>query len=243
MKFKILASIIILLILGWTYVTISTNDGQIQPLGRLSFVKISNPDMYTGSPHSKLVAQYALDRGSNVALVVHLAGHTNGYPCYTEDNGTVLIEELGFQDSETNYHENNSYTWLVQSSIQMFLFGVPDGRFRYVSDGIVFNNLGDAMAYLNQKAANFGQKGKTVMVFHGTVRGGNPNFNLGCGAPLYFQICWYQYGRLAAYYYLLTGILYPYLKSPYTFYELTNSQYLQKAYNQGQLDLQTAPYD
>ena len=138
MKFKI-ALIIILFVVGWIYVTSSTADGQIQPLGRLSFVKVSNPDMCTGSPHSKLLAQYALDRGSNVALVVHLAGHTSGYPCYTEDNGTVLIEELGFQDSETDYRENNSYPWLIKSSIQMLVFGVPDGRFRYVSDGIVFN--------------------------------------------------------------------------------------------------------
>ncbi len=243
MKFKIIAAIIIILILGFTYVTLTTSNGDIQPLGRLSFVKISNPDMYSGSPHSKLLAQYALDRGSNVALVVHLAGHTDGYPCYTEDNGTVLIEELGFQDGATNYRENNSYTWLIQSSVGMLLFGVPDGRFRYVSDGIVFNNLSSAMDYLNQKAVNFGQKGKVVMTFHGTVRTGDPDFNLGCGAPLYYQICWYEYGRLSAYYYLLTGILFPYFNSPYAWYELTNSKQLEDAYNSGQLDLNYAPYD
>lgn len=242
MKFEI-ALIIILFVVGWIYVTSSTADGQIQPLGRLSFVKVSNPDMYTGSPHSKLLAQYALDRGSNVALVVHLAGHTSGYPCYTEDNGTVLIEELGFQDSETDYRENNSYPWLIKSSIQMLVFGVPDGRFRYVSDGIVFNNLSSAMNYLNQKAEAFGQKGPVVMVFHGTVRNINPNLDLGCGAPLYFQICWYEYGRLAAYYYLISGILFPYFNSPYNWYELLNAQQLQDEYNSGQLDLNYAPYD
>ena len=241
MKFKILAAIVILLIVGSAYVIVSTSSGNIQPLGRLSFVKISNPDMYSGSPHSKLLAQYAQDRGSNTALVVHLAGHTNGYPCYQE--GNVLIEELGFQDGATNYRENNNYTWLIQSSVGMLLFGVPDGRFRYVSDGIVFNNLTDAMNYLNEKAVAHGQVGKTVLVFHGTVRGGDPNFNLGCGAPLYYQVVWYEYGRLAAYYYLVTGILFPYFNSPYTIYELTNAKPLQDAYNSGQLDLQTAPYD
>ncbi len=243
MKVEIVLIVIILLIAGWIYVTLDTADGDIQPLGRLSFVKVSNPDMYSGSPHSQLLAQYALNRGTNVALVVHLAGHTTGYPCYTEDNGTVLIEELGFQDSETNYKENNSYTWLIQSSIGMLIYGVPDGRFRYVSDGIVFDNLSSAMDYLDEKAAKFGGTGKRVMVFHGTVRGGNPNFNLGCGAPLYFQICWYEYGRLAAYYYLLSGIIFPYINSPYAQYELTNAENLQDAYNSGLLDLQTAPYD
>ena len=241
MKYKILASIIILLILGSTYVILTTANSNIEPLGRLSFVKISNPDMYTGSPHSNLLAQYAQERGSNTALVVHLAGHTNGYPCYTNCN--VLIEELGFQDSESNYVENNSYTWLIESSLQMLIFGVPDGRFRYVSDGIVFNNLSSAMNHLDQVAAAHGQVGKTVLVWHGTVRGGNPNFNLGCGAPLYFQIVWYEDGRLAAYYYLITGILFPYFNSPYTWYELTNAKQLQDAYNSGQLDLQYAPYD
>ncbi|MGA2675636.1 MAG: hypothetical protein ACLQG5_08095 [Methanobacterium sp.] len=241
MKYKIIASIIILIILGSTYVILSTSNGDIEPLGRLSFVKISNPDMYTGSPHSNLLAQYAEERGSNTALVVHLAGHTNGYPCY--QNGNVFIEELGFQDSESNYAENNSYTWLIESSLQMLIFGVPDGRFRYVSDGMVFNNISSAMNYLNERAQAHGQVGKVVMVWHGTVRGGNPNFNLGCGAPLYFNICWYEYGRLAAYYYMVTGILFIYFNSPYTWYELTNAQQLQNAYNSGQLDLQYAPYE
>lgn len=241
MKFKIIAFIIILLLLGFTYVTLTSANGSIAPLGRLSFVKISNPDMYSGSPHSKLLAQYAEDRGSNTALVVHLAGHTDGYPCYQE--GNVFIEELGFQDSETNYRENNSYTWLIQSSLQMLIFGVPDGRFRYVSDGIVFNNLSSAMDYLNQKAIEHGKVGQTVMVFHGTVRSGNPLINLGCGAPLYFQICWYEYGRIPAYYYLITGMLFPFLNSPYTWYEIMNSVQLENAYNNGQLDLDYAPYD
>jgi hypothetical protein len=125
----------------------------------------------------------------------------------------------------------------------MLIFGVPDGRFRYVSDGMVFNNITSAMDYLNERAQAHGQVGKVVMVWHGTVRGGNPNFNLGCGAPLYFNICWYEYGRWAAYYYMVTGILFPYFNSPYTWYELTNAKQLQDAYNSGQLDLQYAPYE
>lgn len=241
MKFKILALIIFIIILGSAYAVTSISGGNIEPLGRLSFVKLSNPDMYSGSTHSKLLAQYTEERGSNTALVVHLAGHTNGYPCYME--GNVLIQELGFQDSETNYSEISEPSWLIPSSLKMFLFGVPDGRFRYVSDGQVFNNLSDAMDHLNEKAAAHGQVGKTVLVFHGTVRDWDPNYNLGCGAPLYFQIVWYKYGRWAAYYYLITGILFPYFNSPYSNYELNNAQKLQNEYNNGQLNLQHAPYD
>jgi hypothetical protein len=243
MKWKIIAIFLIsVLVLGFIYVNINTSNGEYQPLGRLSFVKISNPDMYTGSPHSTLAAQYAQDRGSNTVLIVHFAGHTGGesYPNYLE--GNVLVEELGYQDSATDYKENNSMSWLIQSSVNEIIFGIPDGKFRYVSNGHVFYNLNDALNYLDEVAAQHGKVGKTIIVYHGTARGGNPNIMLGCGIPLYFQIVWDKYGRLAAYYYLLTGIIFPYYDSPYTFYELSNAQKLQDLYNSGGLDLDTAPY-
>jgi hypothetical protein len=226
MKWKITAVILIIILITVAVYSMSINT-EFQPLGRLSFVKISNPDMYSGSPHSKLAAKYAHDRGSNTVLVVHLAGHTTGYPNYME--GDVLIEELGFQDSATNYKENNNLTWLIQNSIQILLFGVPDGRFRYVSDGIVFNNLSDALKYLDEKTVAHRNKGKTLLLYHGTARGGSPEIMVGCGVPLYFQVLEHEYGRVGSYYYLL--------------YELQNAQNLQNEYNKGQLDLQTAPYD
>lgn len=197
--------------------------------------------MYSGSVHSQLAAQYAQERGSNTVLVVHLAGHTTGYPNY--DEGNVLIEELGYQDSYTNYTEDNSFPWLVQSTFQYLIFGVPDGRFRYVSDGIVFNNLTDALNYLDQRAASHGKVGKTVLLFHGTARAGSPEIMVGCGAPLYFQVLDHEYGRLGAYYYLFTGLVFPYYSNPNALYELQNAMQLQNQYNQGQLDLNTAPYD
>lgn len=235
-------AIIVLIILFLVVAVYSMSlMSEFQPLGRLSFVKITNPDMYTGSVHSKLAAQYAKERGSNTVLVLHLAGHTTGYPNY--DEGGVLIEELGFQDSFTDYKENNNIFWLIQNSLLILTFGVPDGRFRYVSDGIVFNNLDDALNYLDQKAVSHGKVGKTVLLYHGTARGGSPEIMVGCGAPLYFQVLDREYGRISAYYYLFTGLLFPYYNNPYTLYELQNAQQLQKEYNQGQLDLKTAPYD
>ena len=74
MKYKIIASIIILIILGSTYVILSTSNGDIEPLGRLSFVKISNPDMYSGSPHSNLLAQYAEERGIEYGISCTFSG-------------------------------------------------------------------------------------------------------------------------------------------------------------------------
>ena len=132
--------------------------------------------------------------------------------------------------------------WLIQSSIREIIFGIPDGKFRYVSNGHVFNNLTDALQYLDEVAAQHGKTGKTIIVYHGTARGGNPNIMLGCGIPLYYQILWHKYGRMAAYYYLITGILFPYYNSPYALYELSNAGTLQKLYNKGGLDLDIAPY-
>lgn len=243
MNWKIwIAIILTLIIVGCAYVNLSTANGEYQPLGRLSFVKLSNPDMYSGSPHTELATKYAQDRGSNTVLVVHFAGHTGGesYPDYLD--GDVLVEELGYQDSATDYKENNSMDWLIKSSIQELIFGIPDGKFRYVSNGHIFYNLDDALTYLDELAAQHGKVGKTVIVYHGTARGGNPNIMLGCGVPLYYQIVWDKYGRLAAYYYLISGILFPYFNSPYSFYELSNAQKLQDLYNNGGLDLDTAPY-
>jgi hypothetical protein len=234
--------LVLLFILGFVYVSNAASDNEYEFLGRLSFVKISNPDIYQGSPHSRLAAEYAKERGSNTVLILHFAGHTGGqsYPNYLE--GDVLVLELGFQDGATDYKLNNSVDWLVHSSFTMFLFGVPSDRFRYVSNGHVFYNLGDALIYLDQVAAQYGQEGKIVVVYHGTARGGNPNIMLGDGVPLYFQMVWLKHGRLAAYYYLLSGMLFPYYNSPYASYELFNAEHLQELYNDRGLNLKTAPY-
>ncbi|MGZ7096235.1 MAG: hypothetical protein ACXVHU_07170, partial [Methanobacterium sp.] len=82
--------VVILLLLG-VYSYIVTLNGEIEPVGRLSFVKLANPDMYPGHPHSQLLAKYAEERNSKCALVVHFAGSSN-YRSYQE--GDVYIIEM-----------------------------------------------------------------------------------------------------------------------------------------------------
>jgi hypothetical protein len=226
MKWKIVVILLVIIVAGYAYV--SSLNGPYTPMGRLSFVKILNPDMAPGNPHSKLVAQYAQDRGSNTALVVHLAGHKSGYPCYYE--GNVFIEELGLID-------NGGYSTNIKwgDVIQGFLFGIPDSRYQYVSDGIIFDNLTDALNYLDQRAAENGQVGPRLLFWHGTVRNDNPIINQGCGLPLYYKICDHYYGRLGAYYYTFTGMIFPYLNSPYRNFEIMNAPELQYDYNHGLL--------
>lgn len=227
MKWKVIIIVLVLAVAVFAYV--SSLNGTYTPMGRLSFVKILNPDMSPGNPHSTLVAQYAEERGSNTVLVCHLAGHKTGYPCYYE--GDVLIEELGFIDTEKGYSTTINWSDVVQG----FLFGISDTRFDYVSDGIVFDNLTDALDYLDEKAAENGQVGPRLMFWHGTVRTDNPIINQGCGFPLYFAICDHYYGRLGAYYYAITGMIFPYLYSPYRNFEIMNSAQLQYDYNNGLL--------
>ena len=221
--------IIILLILGIAvFAYVSSLAGPYAPMGRLGFVKILNPDMSQGNPHSTLAAKYAKDRGSNTVLICHLAGHKSGYPCYYE--GDVFIMELGFID-KGGYSTDIKWNDVIQG----LLFGIPDDRYDYVSDGIIFDNLTDALNYLDKKAAENGQKGPILMFWHGTVRSDNPIINQGCGLPLYYKICDHYYGRLGAYYYTLTGMIFPYLNSPYRNFEIMNSAQLQYDYNHGLL--------
>ena len=226
MNWKVIIILLVLVISVYAYV--SSMSSPYTPMGRLAFVKVLNPDMSPGNPHSTLAAKYAKQRGSNTVLIVHLAGHRSGYPCYWE--GDVFIEELGLLDK-------GGYTTTIKwdDVIQGFLFGIPDDRYEYVSDGIIFENLTDALNYLDQRAEENGQVGPRLMFWHGTVRTDNPIINQGCGLPLYYKICDHYYGKLGAYYYTLTGIIFPYLNSPYRNFELMNSAQLQYDYNHGLL--------
>ena len=226
MNWKVIIILVVLIVAVFSYV--SSLNSPYTPMGRLGFVKILNPDMSPGNPHSTLAAKYAKQRGSNTVLVVHLAGHRSGYPCYYE--GDVFIEELGLLD-KGGYSTNIKWNDVVQG----FLFGIPDDRYEYVSDGIIFENLTSALNYLDKKAAQNGQKGPRLMFWHGTVRSDNPIINQGCGLPLYYKICDHYYGRLGAYYYTLTGMIFPYLNSPYRNFEIMNSAQLQYDYNHGLL--------
>ena len=47
------ALLILALFVGYSYIIVS--NGPINPLGRLSFVKLENPDIYPGHPDSVLL--------------------------------------------------------------------------------------------------------------------------------------------------------------------------------------------
>jgi hypothetical protein len=95
MKWLLVLLAILALIVGYSYITVS--NGPIEPLGRISFVKLLNPDFYPGHPHSQLLAKFADERRSQSALVVHFAGSSN-YRSYQE--GDVFIIEMGYIDTQ-----------------------------------------------------------------------------------------------------------------------------------------------
>lgn len=222
--------LLLILILFGSYLVLTSGVSQYDPAGRAGFVKLKNPDMYKGNPHSEFVASYTKKQGSNTALVVHTAGHTSGYPCYHE--GDVYIMELGFIDKERGYQPYLDWNDIING----FIFGLSEDRYNYVSDGIVFHNLDDALDYLDKKAKQNGQVGKRVLFYHGTVRGGTPIINQGCGFPLYYLLLSHEYGRIGAYYYIITGAMFPYLNNPYKDFELMHASDLQYYYNNNLLN-------
>jgi hypothetical protein len=228
MKWSLVILAVFLLIVGYAYV--STINGPITPEGRLAFCKVANPDMYPGHLHSQLLAKFANESGSKCILVVHFAGSSN-YRCYKE--GDVEILELAFVDTQgTGAEGDTDYL----DSIKIALFGAPEGRYQYKTDGKVFTNLDDALDYLYGIAEENGQEGPIPMYWHGTARKGNPMFAQGCGFPLYFDIVRQQYGLIPAYVYTLKGMILPYIKDPYANFELTHSSELQNYYQQGMID-------
>ena len=234
------ALVILAIIIGYSYITVS--NGPIEPLGRLSLVKIANPDMYPGHPHAKLLGQYAVDRGSQCALVLHFAGSSN-YRSFPEavnetsnQQGSVYIIEVAFIDTQGGGSKSLSQINPFDS-LNVALFGVPDGRYKYMSDGTIYNTYDEMMAHVNTLAQQHGQQGPIPMVWHGSVRSDSPLIDPGCGFPLYFQILTKNYGIIPAYVYTAYGLLFPYLNSPYWKYELTHSSQLQQLYNEGGLNL------
>jgi len=228
MKWTSVLLVIILLIGAYSFSI--TLAGPIEPLGRLGFVKFANPDMYPGHPHSELLAQYAEKRGSKCILVCHFAGSSD-YSSYME--GDVYIMELAFIDTQgTGAADNVNYL----DSLKIALFGVPDGRYKFKTDGRVFRSYDKAMDYIYRKAKRHDQEGRIPMVWHGTSRSENPIINQGCGFPLYFYIMSKEYGAIPAYIYTLAGILFPYFEDPYRNFELLHSSQLQELYTSGELD-------
>jgi len=228
MKWALVVLAVFLLLVGYAYV--STINGPITPEGRLAFVKLANPDMYPGHLHSQMLARFANESGSKSILVVHFAGSSN-YRNYKE--GDVEILELAFVDTQGTGAEGATNYW---DSLQIALYGVPDGRYQYKTDGKVFNNLDDALDYLYGIAEKNGQEGPIPMYWHGTARKDNPMFAQGCGFPLFFDIVRKQYGIIPAFVYTFKGMLLPYFKDPYASFELQHASELQNYYQEGMIN-------
>ena len=236
----LIALAILAVIIGYSYVAVSS--GPIEPLGRLAFVKILNPDMFPGNEHSQLLAQYAADRGSQCALVVHFKGTSNYRSYWQELNSSssssqsgVYIIEVAFIDTQGGGSKSLSQINLLDS-LKVALFGVSDGRYKYVSDGVTYNTYDEMMAHVETLAKEHGQTGPIPMVWHGTVRTDNPIIDQGCGFPLFFQIMTNTYGIIPAYVYTIYGMIFPYLHSPYWQFELSHASQLQQLYNAGELN-------
>lgn len=228
MRWSLVVIAIVLIIVGYAYV--STLNGPITPEGRLALVKVANPDMYPGHLHSQLLAKFAKEAGSKSILVVHFAGDSN-YRCYKE--GDIEILELAFVDTQGTGAEGATNYW---DSLKIALFGAPEGRYQYKTDGKVFTNLDDALDYLYGIARANGQNGPIPMYWHGTARKDNPMFAQGCGFPLFFDIIRKQYGIIPAYVYTLRGMFYPYFKDPYASFELQHASELQNYYQEGMIN-------
>jgi hypothetical protein len=228
MRWLMVLITIIALILGYSFISVA--NGPFDPLGRTAFVKLGNPDFYPGHPHSQLLAEYAEERNSKCALICHFAGSSN-YRSYQD--GNVFIIELAFIDTQgTGAEGDTNYL----DSLSIALFGIPDGRYKYKSDGIVFDNYDEAMEHVYTLARNHGQEGAIPMAWHGSARKGNPIFIQGCGFPLYFHILQKTYGIIPAYVYTVYGMIFPYIHSPYKWFELRNSTDLQLLYRGGNLN-------
>lgn len=218
---------ILALIIGYSYVTVS--NGPIEPVGRLAFVKLANPDMYPGHAHAQLVENLTKEYNSKTVLVVHMAGGAN-YCSYQQ--GDVYVITVAFIDTQgIGSASLNQINFL--DSLKVALFGVPDGRYKYMSDGVIYNSYDEMMNHVNKLAKEHGQQGPIPMFWHGTVRNGTPILTPGCGFPLYFQILTKNYGIIPAYTYMVSGLIYPYLKNPFRNFEIQNATQLQDYYNKG----------
>ncbi|MDR3223215.1 MAG: hypothetical protein LBT66_05740 [Methanobrevibacter sp.] len=242
MKFsKIISSVFVILILLFGFnLWYVTQNSLIEPVGRLSVNKLGNPDMYPGHGSSQVLANYAAKSGTKCALVVHYAGGTTYARFHEDEDDEVLapdgifIIELTFVDPDYR----TSVDWLGDV-IPTLLFGIPDNKYKYKADGIVFNTLDEALNYVSNLAKSRGQEGPIPMFYHGTSRQEAPYLNPGCGFPLFVQIAWKEYGRFGAYYYTVKGLLWPYVSNIFYPYQISHHSSLNDLYNHDKLNYES----
>ncbi|MBE6487396.1 MAG: hypothetical protein E7Z86_01575 [Methanosphaera stadtmanae] len=228
MKWYVSFIIVIFLLVGLIYVASSSTSDDIEPLGRLAFVKIANPDMYPGHVHANLLAQYAQERDSKCAIVLHYAGSSN-YRNFM--NGNTYIIEMAFMDT-AGAQVNIDWGQVIDYG----LHGVPNDKWDYKVDGEIYDKFEDAWARVLEFADSNQQKGPIPMVWHGTVREGSIFINPGCGFPLYYQVCCKEFGHLGGILHAATGSIFPYFNNPYRSYEIEHASELQYYYTHNMLN-------
>lgn len=228
MKWYVAFIVVIIILVGFLYVSTSTTSDTIQPLGRLAFVKIANPDMFPGHVHANLLAQYAEERNSKCAIVIHYAGSSN-YRNFM--NGEVYIIEMAFMDT-AGAQVNIDWNQVIDYGLN----GVPDDKWNYKVDGEIYDKFDDAWNRVKQMSKQHGQEGPIPIVWHGTVRQGDIFINPGCGFPLYYQICCKEYGHLGGIMQTATGSIFPYFNNPYRAYEIEHAPELQYYYTHNMLN-------
>jgi len=145
--------------------------------------------------------------------------------------GDILILQLAYVEKKP-YTTRINWSEVWDEGIN----GVPADKWTYRTDGIEFQTLDEALAYIMKRAKENGQEGPIPLVYHGTVRDGDIIINQGCGFPLYYHIIRSQYGPLEAYYYVVKGFFYPYIYNPYRSFEIKNAEALQYYYTHSMLD-------
>ncbi|MCL2115012.1 MAG: hypothetical protein FWH29_02190 [Methanobrevibacter sp.] len=233
-KSRTISIIIAILLIFGLYMWGSSQFSLIEPVGRLTVTKLANPDMFPNHANAEVLAEYSAKKGSKCILVVHYGGDSNYRHFAQEDDlalNDVIVLELAFVDPSTF---KTHIDWV--EVIYTFLFGIPEDRYTYRADGIEFETLDEALDYINQLAKEYGQEGPIPMFYHGNVRTGEAYLNPGCGFPLYAQICWKYYGRAGAYYYIVKGLIWPFLSNRYYPYQISHLSDLQRLYNEGNLD-------
>lgn len=228
MKWYVSFIIVIFLLVGLIYVASSSTSDDIEPLGRLAFVKIANPDMYPGHVHANLLAQYAQERNSKCAIVLHYAGSSN-YRNFM--NGNTYIIEMAFMDT-AGAQVNIDWGQVIDYGLN----GVPDDKWDYKVDGEIYDKFEDAWARVLEFADGNQQEGPIPMVWHGTVREGSIFINPGCGFPLYYQVCCKEFGHLGGILHAATGSIFPYFNNPYRSYEIEHASELQYYYTHNMLN-------
>ncbi|WP_148689038.1 hypothetical protein [Methanopyrus sp. SNP6] len=197
------------------------------PWGRAVYVKLHNPDIAPGTPHILALVNFAKQHGYSKILVIHNAGKI-GYSHFWYRG--ILIIQLGWYDYRTVFAQPE--LWLVMEDV---LYGQRPMLGIWIADRREFRSMHEAINHVRDLESAV--PGRTMVVWHGSCRNGNPLWNLGCGAEPYFWILSAYGGRVLALTLAALGNF-----APIVFYgdaalaELRNYDKLQALYNSGTLN-------